>query len=104
MDIACNTETWLTNNIPNSVVDISGYSLVRKDRSADKRGGGVCTYIKSSIDFTTIGERNDSPFESLWVHLRPNRLPRGFSCIIIGIIYHPPQDDDTIVRQALVYP
>ena len=102
MDIACITETWLTNNIPNSVVDISGYSLVRIDRSADKRGGGVCTYIKSSIDFTTIDELNDSPFESLWVYLRPNRLPRGFSFIIIGIIYHPPQDDDTIFTEHLI--
>ena len=102
MDIVCITETWLTNNISNSVVDISNYTLVRKDRSADKRGGGVCTYIKSSIDFTTIDELNDSPFESLWVYLRPNRLPRGFSCLIIGIIYHPPQDDDATFTDHLI--
>ena len=102
VDIVCITETWLTNNISNSVVDISNYTLVRKDRSADKRGGGVCTYIKSSIDFTTIDELNDSPFESLWVYLRPNRLPRGFSCLIIGIIYHPPQDDDATFTDHLI--
>ena len=102
MDIVCITETWLTKNISNSVVDISDYTLVRKDRSADKRGGGVCTYIKSSIDFTTIDELNDSPFESLWVYLRPNRLPRGFSCLIIGIIYHPPQDDDATFTDHLI--
>ena len=102
VDIVCITETWLTNNISNSVVDISDYTLVRKDRSADKRGGGVCTYIKSSIDFTTIDELNDSPFESLWVYLRPNRLPRGFSCLIICIIYHPPQDDDATFTDHLI--
>ena len=37
VDIACITETWLTNNIPNSVVNISDYTLVRKDRNLDKR-------------------------------------------------------------------
>ena len=102
VDIVCITETWLTNNISNSVVDISDNTLVRKDRSADKRGGGVCTYIKSSIDFTTIDELNDSPFESLWVYIRPSRLPRGFSCLIIGIIYHPPQDDDATFTDHLI--
>ena len=85
-DIVCITETWLTNSIYNSVVDIKDYTLVRKDRRADKRGGGVCAYIKSSIGFITIDELNDSPFECLWLYLRPNRLPRGFSCLIIGII------------------
>ena len=101
-DIVCITETWLTNSIYNSVVDIKDYTLVRKDRRADKRGGGVCAYIKSSIGFITIDELNDSPFECLWLYLRPNRLPRGFSCLIIGIIYHPPQDDDAIFTEHLI--
>ena len=41
VDIVCITETWLTNNISNSVVDIRDYTLIRNDRSADTRGGGV---------------------------------------------------------------
>ena len=102
VDIACITETWLTNNIPNSVVNISDHTLVRKDRNLDKRGGGVCAYIKSSIGFTTIDELNASSFETLWIYLRPNRLPRGFSCLIIGIIYHPPQDDDASFTEHLI--
>ena len=53
--IVCITETWLTESIPNSPVDIKNYSVVRKDRKPDKRGGGVCAYIKSSIGFTVMG-------------------------------------------------
>ena len=102
VDIACITETWLTNNIPNSVVNISDHTLVRKDRNLDKRGGSVCAYIKSSIGFTTIDELNASSFETLWIYVRPNRLPRGFSCLIIGIIYHPPQDDDASFTEHLI--
>ena len=25
----------------------------------------------------------------LWVHLRPKRLPRGYSCLVRAIVYHP---------------
>ena len=98
MDIACITETWLTNNVPNSVVYISDYTLVRKDRSLGKRGGGVCAYIKSSIGFTTIDELNASSFESLRIYLRPNRLPRGFSWLIIG----NDDDDDASFTEHLI--
>lgn len=77
VDIACITKTvtWLTDNIPNSVVNISDYTLVRKDQTLDKRGGCVCAYIKSSIEFTTIDEVNAPSFESLWVYI-PNTSAR----------------------------
>ncbi len=93
-DIVCITETWLSANIADSVVDISDYTIVRKDRILHKRGGGVCAFIKSSIGFTIIEELDNPLFECLWLYLRPPRLPRGFSCIIICIIYHPPLDDE----------
>jgi hypothetical protein len=92
-DIVCITETWPSANIADSVVDISGYTIVRKDRVMHKRGGGVCAFIKSSIGFEIIEELDNPLFECLWLYLRPPRLPRGFSCIIICIIYHPSLDD-----------
>ena len=39
--------------------------------------------------------------EGLWLHIRPNRLPRGFSCIIAAAIYHPPKADDRSIREHL---
>lgn len=43
------TETWLCNDVPNSVVDLDGRTIFRADREAaasDKsRGGGICIYI-----------------------------------------------------------
>ena len=39
--------------------------------------------------------------EVLWLHLRPNRRPRGFSCIISAVIYHPPNADDRYFREHL---
>ena len=46
-DIVCITETWLTDNIINDAVVLSGYNLFRKDRGS--RGGGITVYISSSI-------------------------------------------------------
>ena len=88
VDIACITETWLTANIADPVVDISGYTIVRKDCAMPKRGGGVCAFVKSSIGFRTIEELDNPLFECLWLYLGPPRLPRGFSCIIY--LYHLP--------------
>mgnify|MGYP002804291012 CR=1 FL=1 len=31
--------------------------------------------------------------EVLWLKLKPNRLPRGFCCIVIAVVYHPPGPD-----------
>ena len=102
VDIACITETWLTANIVDPVVDISGYTIVRKDRAMPKRGGGVCAFAKSFIGFRTIEELDNPLFECLWLYLRPPRLPRGFSSIIICIIYHLPLDNEAGLAEYLI--
>ena len=36
--------------------------------------------------------------EVLWLYLRPTRLPRGFSCIIVAVLYHlSGSDQDSIL-------
>ena len=49
-DIACVTETWLSNEIPPCVTDIDGYTCERRNR-VDRRGGCVLTYIRNSISY-----------------------------------------------------
>ena len=50
-DIVCITETWLTNYLSNLLIEIDNYSLVRKDRNVEKRGGGVFGYTYIRTDF-----------------------------------------------------
>ena len=38
VDIACVTETWLSDEVPHCVTDIDGYTCERRDR-VDRRGG-----------------------------------------------------------------
>ena len=51
------SETWLTSAIPNSLVDLPGYTLLRNDRNFGnggstqvRKGGGVCLYIQDNIN------------------------------------------------------
>ena len=49
LDLFALNETRLDNTISDGLVNISGYDIVRKDRS--RRGGGVCIYLRTSINY-----------------------------------------------------
>ena len=50
-DIAVITESWLSSNISNDLINIPGFVAVCRDRPDDQRGGGLCTYINAELDF-----------------------------------------------------
>jgi hypothetical protein len=97
-DVAILTETWLSSNITDDLISIPHYSIYRKDRPSDKRGGGVCIYITNNLKHTPLSYLNNSEFESFWTLLKPNRLPRGISSIILAAVYHPPNADDKLLH------
>ena len=71
-----------------SVIDIPGYSILRRDRQSDHHGG-ICLYVKDA-SYKKLDELSCCPeHEILWVQLRPRRLPRGFSSLIVAVVYHP---------------
>ena len=87
MDIAVITESWFNDRIDDSVLTIPGYVLQRRDRPT--RGGGVCTFVSSSIPFKRRSDLESPDHECMWLWLRPPRLPRPFSGIIVGAMYFP---------------
>ncbi|XP_073228222.1 uncharacterized protein, partial [Porites lutea] len=96
------TETWLKDSVSDGVVQIPGFAVVRKNRKVIDHGG-VCAYIQEgNCRYKQLKDLNCcEDHESLWLYLRPNRLPRGFSCIIAGVIYHPPKVDGPLFRDHL---
>ena len=100
-DIAVITETWLSSIVTDQLICIPGYVTCRRDRPDDRRGGGICTFIKSHFDFIELNHLNEPDIESQWFILRPHRLPRGINSIIMGTVYHPPQNDDNKLRTHL---
>ena len=97
----CVTETWFSDYVPTESVSLPGYSCERRDRS-NKRGGGVACYIKESFQYDRINDLNHDTLETLWVRLTPHMLPRRFSCIVVGCVYHPPDADDATMRDYLI--
>ena len=89
VDIACVTETWLSDEVPHCVTDIDGYTCERRDR-VDRRGGGVLTYIRNSIPYHRLSILECDEVESLWLLVRDKCMPRNFSHILVGVVYHPP--------------
>ena len=64
------TETWLKSAVEDTVVDIPGFSIVRRDRASNAHGN-VCLHIKDDyFRFNKLKElRCCKDHESLWVHL-----------------------------------
>ncbi len=97
--VICLTETWMSAMVPDSAIELTGFSVHRSDRSKEltgkSRGGGVCFYINNSW----CDERNmhsiksfcspDLEFHTLLC--RPFWLQREFTAIIITAVYIPPQ-------------
>ena len=75
-------------------MNIKNYTIIRKDRTHSQYGG-VCIYIRNAVRFEDLlyFEDPDSA-EVLCIKIFPQRLPHGYSCVVIGAIYHPPSADD----------
>ena len=41
VDLTCITDTWLKDRIVNNVVEIPGYSIIRRDREEVEHGGDI---------------------------------------------------------------
>ncbi len=85
--VICLTETWVSAMVPDSAIELTGFSVHRSDRTKElpgkSRGRGVCFYINNSW----CDERNIHSIKSfcspdLEFHMllcRPFWLPREFT-------------------------
>ncbi|CAB4006245.1 Hypothetical predicted protein [Paramuricea clavata] len=100
-DIAVITESWLLSHITDNLISIPGFSTVRKDRASEQRGGGLCTYINKELNFIELDYFSDVQVETQWFLLKPYILPRNINSIIMVTVYHPPQNNNNILRNHL---
>ena len=77
-----------------------GVPCERKDRQK-KKAGGVACYIRNSVPYKRLQNLEDDTHEAVWINSRPRHLPRQFSCIAVGCIYHPPDADNTSMHDYL---
>ena len=83
VDIAVISETHLKpSKHSDSVVNIDGYALFRRDRQG-RKGGGVRRSLNAAV--WSIPDL-DPLLELLWV-----KVSRGNDVMFVGALYHPPQ-------------
>lgn len=93
-------ETWFSDDILDSFIQIDGFTHIRSDRNTDSgktRGGGVCIYVKDSWcrNFAVRNKICNPDLELLLVTLRPHYLPREFTNIFVCVVYIPPSGNAT---------
>ena len=75
-----------------NIVGFKGFNIIRTDRT-DSIHEGVCIYINNPINFTVLKDLKDPSFETIRVKLRPARLPRSYSSMVVGTLYHSRASD-----------
>ena len=84
------SESWLDNSITDNEIHIDGFCTLRKDR--DRKGGGVCTFIRNDIAFRTRDDLAHDSLEATWFELL---LPKS-KPIVIGTVYRPPEQNNFV--------
>ena len=60
------------------MLSLHGYTIVRRDRN--KRGGGLCAYLRDSISFKRLHEFEDENLELITLEIqKPNSTPFLFT-------------------------
>ena len=85
IDLIAFNETRLDANITdNMIINLDGYDIVRKDRS--RNGGGVCIYLRSSINYKVRNDLVPTDLEAVCVEIiKPHSKP-----FLVTTVYRPP--------------
>ena len=94
--LMCFTETWLSENVVDSHVNIEGFSIFCADRTNDSgrlKGGGQCVFVNKQWchpNNITIKHKSCSRNAKIFlIGFRPYYIPREFSHVILTTIYVP---------------
>ena len=102
--LMCFSETWLSENVADSHVNIEGFSIFRVDRTNDTeklRGGGLCVFVNEQwchLNNIAIKHKSCSKNGEIFImELGPYYIPREFSHVILTTIYVP---NNTVANTA----
>ena len=92
-DVICVDETWLNQNISNSEILHSGFTIFRRDRS-DRGGGGVLIAIKTA-SFKAVNKfkpESEAELQQLEIIFAKITTLTG-QRILFCFCYEPPNED-----------
>ncbi len=84
IDLIAFNETRLDPNITDNIIHLTDYDIVRKDRT--RNGGGVCIYLRSSINYKVRDDLVPSELEAVCIEIiKPHSKP-----FLVTTVYRPP--------------
>ena len=87
IDVIFLLETFLKSKTPDSLLEIAGYTLYRKDRCGVKKGGGILVYIINNLKVERLYDLEENELEAIWLQICPFKSERP---LLIGGIHRPP--------------
>ena len=87
IDVLFLLETFLKSKTPDSLLEIAGYTLYRKDRCGVKKGGGIFVYIINNLKVERLYDLEENELEAICLQICLFKSKRP---LLIGGIYHPP--------------
>ncbi|PIK46328.1 hypothetical protein BSL78_16816 [Apostichopus japonicus] len=106
-NVFCLTETWLTSDHPDCILQPPGFTIYRHDRdrqiTGKSQGGGVCFLInkKWCTDVRVISQATTPDMEHIMIKCRPFYLPQDFSSVTLTAVYIHPRADTNIAVEGL---
>ena len=84
-DVACVnvTDTWFKSYMDSESVGLAGFGCERKGR-VERGGGGVACYVAETMVYDRLHDIEDDEHKVLWIRLKPKKLQRKYSCIILA--------------------
>ena len=86
LDVLLLNETFLKPNVPDTLFEVPGYSIYRRDR-VNKSGGGVMAYINDNLNVIRRTDLENQEVEVIWLEVCPFKSKRS---LLIASIYRPP--------------
>ena len=87
VDILIINEAKLDSTIHDNELYLPGFEVVRRDRRVNgRKGGGVCIYLRTNLNFRIRGDLNNDNLECLFVEIS---MPRSTG-FVVRTWYRPP--------------
>ena len=89
-------ETFLKPKVPDSVFEIPGYFMYRKDRPGVKQGGGILASVNFKLKENRRIDLEEKEIETLWLDIFPFKSTRP---VLVGALYRLPSSNVDIVSR-----
>ena len=94
LDLILVTESWLNQNFTNNELLPKGYHVIRNDRTADKRGGGVVIALRDNIKYGRLFASKNNPNWSDGLEIVALELElMNSKKSLVSVCYRPPNCD-----------